>query len=321
MFKVLYNQARIGFSIEPVTPILIKAGGETFDPTKPDMEFVKTSTKFGDVPYLPGSSLKGVIRSHAERILRTLNLKWSKCDITQKGMSCTELRSGGSNNKKLPYSKHCFACRTFGSTELASRTRFTDAYPWSLNADREAMEEAAGQILLESRTSAKIDRSKGVAAGGALFSLQVVSAGQFYSEVSLRNYQLWQIALLAIVLRDINAGHQRLGASKSRGLGKVKIVVTGFEIQQFGSLADDGDKLKGVGCINQASEYDLIPKDELSKLDVLNSQSESLISVCFRPADDPDQCWLQMASQLVSEGGNWSKLLERKNSSEGGNPQ
>lgn len=315
MFKVLYNQALIEFCIEPVTPILIKTGGETSDPTKPDMEFVKTSTEFGHIPYLPGSSLKGVIRSHAERIFRTMNLKWADCDITQK--SCTELRGDRNSDGKLPYSKHCFACRTFGSTELASRTRCTDAYPWPPNAGNEAMREAAGKILLESRTSVKIDRSKGVAAGGALFSMEVVSAGQFYSEISIRNYQLWQIALLAIILRDINAGHQRLGASKSRGLGKVKIAVTGFEIQQFGALADEEDKLKGTGCISQASEYDLVLKDELSKPEFLSSQSENLISVCFKPTGNPDECWKQMASQLVSEGGNWSKLLEQKNCSEG----
>jgi len=323
MFKVLYNQARIDLCIEPVTPILIKTGRGSFDPTRPDMEFVKTSTEFGDVPYLPGSSLKGVIRSHAERILRTLNLKWSECDITRKPqerMSCVE-RWGRRSDEKVLYREHCFICRTFGSTKLASRTRFTDAYPWKPGSDQVAMKAATDMIVLESRTGNKIDRRKGVAAGGALFSTEVVSSGSFHCEITLRNYQLWQIALLALVFRDVNAGHQRLGASKSRGLGRVKVAVTDFEIQQYGSLADDGDKLKGVGCMGEPNDYDLIPEDELRKPDLLSSQSENYISLCFRPSAEPDQCWRTMASGIMGESGNWTKLLERKNPPKGGNPR
>jgi len=312
MFKVLYNQARMDICIEPVTPILIKTGREAFDPTRPDNEFVRTSMDFGEVPYLPGSSLRGVIRSHAERILRTLRLERSECDITQRGKACTE-RSGRRNGEKFPYKKHCFACRTFGSTELASRTRFTDAYPWPLTADREAMQQAAGEIILESRTSNKIDRRRGVAARGALFTAEVVSSGSFHSEVTLRNYQLWQIALLALVLRDINAGHQRLGASKSRGLGKVKIAITDFQIQQLGCLTDGGNKLMGIGCADRAEDYDLIPEDYIEAPEYLKSQSEYLISTCFTPAADPDECWKNMALKLVNSN-NWKNLLKRRES-------
>jgi CRISPR-associated RAMP protein (TIGR02581 family) len=306
MFKVLYNQIRIDICIKPVTPILIKTGREAFDPTRPDNEFVKTATSFGEVPYLPGSSLKGIIRSHAERILRTLNLEKSECDITRDN-SCVEKKG----DNKVPYKENCFACRTFGSTKLASRIRLTDAYPWRVGDDPEAMKKAAKDIITEPRTGNKIDRRKGIAAGGALFTSEVVTSGNFYSEITLRNYQLWQIALLSLVLRDINAGHQRIGASKSRGLGKVSINITDFDIYQFGCLRDGDNKIMGIGCVPDTKEYDLIPEDYIEVPEFIKAQQDSPVSACFRSASEPHESWSKLASMMVNSD-NWKRLMERR---------
>ena len=62
MHKQLVNEASFRFVIEPDGPILIKAGESGADPTRPDMEFVRTrwpGSKEPDV-YLPGSSLNSV---------------------------------------------------------------------------------------------------------------------------------------------------------------------------------------------------------------------------------------------------------------------
>ena len=72
MHKKFVNHCTINLSILPLGPILIKSGKEGADPTKPDMEFVETYHQGGRSIYLPGSSLKGAIRAHAERIVRTV---------------------------------------------------------------------------------------------------------------------------------------------------------------------------------------------------------------------------------------------------------
>jgi CRISPR/Cas system CSM-associated protein Csm3 (group 7 of RAMP superfamily) len=72
MHKRFVNQCTIDLTIVPCGPILIKSGKEGADPTKPDMEFVETYHAGGRSIYLPGSSLKGAIRAHAERIVRTV---------------------------------------------------------------------------------------------------------------------------------------------------------------------------------------------------------------------------------------------------------
>jgi CRISPR/Cas system CSM-associated protein Csm3 (group 7 of RAMP superfamily) len=72
MHKRFVNHCTINLTLIADGPILIKSGKEGADPTKPDMEFVETYHAGGRSIYLPGSSLKGAIRAHAERIVRTV---------------------------------------------------------------------------------------------------------------------------------------------------------------------------------------------------------------------------------------------------------
>src|SRR5688500_1445288 len=77
MLKQLVNECVIELHIIPEGPILIKSGVATI--SGPDMAFVKVWRNGIEEVYLPGSSLKGVLRSHAERIARTLN-EQAACD-------------------------------------------------------------------------------------------------------------------------------------------------------------------------------------------------------------------------------------------------
>src|SRR5438093_39819 len=70
MLKRLINECAVELRLHTVDPILIKSGLATV--SGPDMSFVLTYRGGHTEPYLPGSSLKGVIRSHAELIARTL---------------------------------------------------------------------------------------------------------------------------------------------------------------------------------------------------------------------------------------------------------
>ena len=314
MFKKLYNQARIVYQVKPVTPLLIKTGKESFDPTKPDMEFVRTRTPYGEVPYLPGSSLKGVIRSHGERIVRTLNLKC--CDLTAK--DC-----GRKINKETPledrYGEHCYICKTFGSTSLSSRMRITDANPWSVEAGDEEIASIAASldshVPTSRRTNVKIDRQKGASAGTALFDTEVVTGGSFQGEIVLVNYQLWQLALLSLVFRDIDSGFQRVGASKSRGLGRVSFQVRDFQLQQYGALAAEPGELRGIGCLEDklVQRYKLIGSDCLSSLpsDLMRDEILSTPGFmnCYRPEGEARDTWSELAKTLV-QGQSWQSFIE-----------
>lgn len=74
MHKATFLEGTLQFTIRPDGPILIKAGESGgADPVLPDMEFVRTYRNGKRQVYLPGSSIKGVVRAHIERICRSLD--------------------------------------------------------------------------------------------------------------------------------------------------------------------------------------------------------------------------------------------------------
>jgi len=198
--------------------------------------------------------------------------------------------------------------------------RITDAYPWSVNASQEQIREVAAKadkiVPTELRTNLKIYRRKGTAAGGALFEAEVVTGGLFFGEFTLRNYQLWQLTLLALVLRDFNEGHQRIGAAKSRGLGRVRVMVSEFEVQQWGVLASNGKELRGIGFLGEdiIKEYDLIKSDSMvapTSIQLDKEHTQPGIVDILKPTGDADERWRQLAEVLV-QSDNWKQLCGRR---------
>jgi CRISPR/Cas system CSM-associated protein Csm3 (group 7 of RAMP superfamily) len=61
---------RIKFGINLESPLLIKSGGSVgLSPLAPDMECIRTMREGESQVYIPGTSLKGVIRAHATRLV------------------------------------------------------------------------------------------------------------------------------------------------------------------------------------------------------------------------------------------------------------
>jgi CRISPR-associated RAMP protein (TIGR02581 family) len=214
MHKQLFNEALIEYTVIPTGPILIKAGESGADPTRPDMEFVRTHyAGRSDVPYLPGSSLKGVLRAHCERIVRTVDKGEGRrplaCDPLHANRSC----SGRLENKTWPghriHAESCFICQFFGNTSLAGHLRTADAYPTDVDA-----------VRTEERDGVAIDRVFGSVAVGP-FQLEVVMQGEFSTRLYLKNFTVAQLGLVALALRDLKAGRVGVGFGKSRGLGQV----------------------------------------------------------------------------------------------------
>jgi len=257
MLKKRLNAAKLSLSIRPYGPILIKSGIETPDPTRPDMEFVRTRhPEAGETVYLPGTSLKGAFRSHSERILAGLGIK-EICNPFDRQSACRKASTKRGNKKPDSaevFREQCPVCQTFGSLSISGRCTFLDAFPWPLGETGSAVLDGALEAnRTEKRTQVAIDRITGAARGSALFNLETVTSGTFFTEIVLRNFQLWQIGLLAIVLRDIDEGHQRIGFGKSRGLGSVSVQPDRIEILQ---VSKNTDSILGVGALCSESDRD-----------------------------------------------------------------
>ncbi len=270
MFRRWLNHATVRVAISPRGPILIKSGQETADPTRPGMEFVRTRhAVHGDSIYLPGTSLKGAMRSQAERVLRGLEIEIcnpfddrSGCRRGPRQQGGQGQRGGGRRQQPTSaeiFSAQCPACRTFGSFSVAGRCNVEDAYPW--NGENGAAAGAANAT--ETRWQVGIDRRTGQAQRSALFDLEVAVAGTFHTTIHLENFQLWQLGLIAALLEDMDRGDLPIGFGKTRGLGQVGVAVERVDVETLGR---DGRALFGAAALCPQAEvrgYDLAPDDEM----------------------------------------------------------
>ncbi|MFL6261118.1 MAG: RAMP superfamily CRISPR-associated protein [Thermoanaerobaculia bacterium] len=261
MFQTLQNTIRISFILKPDGPILVRAQTVGLDPGVADMEFQRTHRNGKSTVFLAGSGLKGVIRSHAERLLRTRGLY--ACDPTltrttggRQDVACGSLRKDDArrrNIRQLPHDGQCSTCFTFGSLHLAGRFRVSDAFPV------EGLDEDTN--LTEVRTGVGIDRRSQSAQRGVLYDTEVVVRGGFDVRIQGENYSLWQAALVLSTLDDLNAGLLRVGACKARGMGSVR--VEGLKVE-MGFLDRASDQLTGARQITSSeADYALPEADQI----------------------------------------------------------
>ncbi len=240
MLKKLLNEAFFTLRITADGPLLIKTGHTSI--SGPDMSPVLTMRNGKPEAFLPGSSLKGVFRSHIEKLVCSLKSQVvcypfderkekSKTDPQQRQQdyrkSCgAEFTRKGKDKREreliekrsdLIYTDSCSTCRLFGSTGFIGRVAISDAY-------------LASAENKERRDGVGIDRLSGGASHNALFELEVVSSGTvFESTVHLRNFEIWQLGMLFTVIKDMEDGLISIGSGRSRGLGKVTAEIVGHK--------------------------------------------------------------------------------------------
>lgn len=311
MHKMLVNQAELSLTISPFGPVLIKAGegASAANPSLPDMSFVRSR---GEV-YFPGSSLKGVIRSHCERIVRSVAGTLKDCAV---GGSCNPVmeRESCVNTKGLKkttpsnvmYQSSCFICQLFGHTQMASHVQFADAY---LTADSKA--------VLEERNGVAIDRIFGSVAQGP-FQFETLVDGDFETRITLQNFTCAHLGLLVMALHDLKDHVVRVGFGKSRGLGHVDV--------KFGEVSlrlQRGGGAEGVftGLMSDEHIRDSYGSDLLNNLDDRVSGLGAATPDLFRRAQ-----WLIAADDEQRRGqvfaafaGAWAALAERLEEAAHGN--
>ena len=240
MFKTAYNRAVLTLEIQTTTPLLIKAGDPGLNTAGVDLTPMRTKHQhYGSSVFIPGSSLKGVVRASAEAMIRGQKLGsvvTGSCDTIGSNTCGDQLRKKIDTDDRfkkaredgrgpIVYREHCAACRTFGSTMLKGRASFRDLFPWRTN---EGEEEANAERVdaanrLEVRHGVAINRLSGAVQNGPFDQELVPSGTSFFGEVALENYQVWQLGLLTAAFEELNDGFAQLGSAKSRGLGGVKV--------------------------------------------------------------------------------------------------
>lgn len=246
MFRKSYNRAVLRVRIDTVTPLRIGAGDVGIDPSGADLTCVRTRhATHGTTVYIPGSSLKGVVRAAAEAGIRGQKLTGDVLGACDDPLDHADKSCGAryQNDSRTPtyaiHKDHCLTCRLFGSQAIKGRASLRDLFPWSDSArpgDRLAPggSNQSSANRLELRHGVSIDRILGSVKNGP-FDQELVPAGvSFFGDIALENYQVWQLGLLAEAFDQLNQGIAQLGSSKSRGLGVVTVTVEQILHEQAG---------------------------------------------------------------------------------------
>jgi len=153
---------------------------------------------------LPSSSLRGAIRTQAERIIRTL--KGKACLIDDDKLACDPIEKYEEVEKKL-----CLACQMFGATGWQSPIQISD-FTW--------VENTQEYPPLQQEFVA-IDRFTGGGAEHLKFNAESVYKPCFqgYWKIDLQRVKPWGLGLLALVIRDLIEGDVTFGYGTAKGYG------------------------------------------------------------------------------------------------------
>ena len=270
MLKKLLNECRFTLTVHTEGPVLIKSGYATV--SGPDMTPVRTYRNGNTEVYLPGSSLKGVFRSHIEKVIRTLKdevvcnpFARTDPDSENDQLVCPKYAEVSCGNKfetrqedlsnEAVYLESCPACRLFGSTSFIGRVAISDAY----------LAEGSQQKT-EQRDGVGIDRLTGGAASGAKFDLEVVSSGvDFETDIYMRNFEVWQLGILMLIVADLEDGLIRIGSGRSRGLGNVKATISEVSVNYLGAVNGRSDNdVWGLGKLLGNGSYGTDTDDKVT---------------------------------------------------------
>jgi len=221
-------------------------------------------------PILPASSLRGALRSQAERIVRTIGGR--ACHVDDPGDACDAIENAAEVETKL-----CATCRLFGAPGWGTPIELSD---FGELEDSKALRFRHEMVA--------IDRFTGGTAGPSKFNAYVFWKPVLRGTVSveLGRIDMAGLAILALTLRDLLEGDISLGYGASKGYGALRGRIvsaaligggggTSVEETRIASLVketltDDEDKALAVLAKNAASvvthllEMNEIPTDDLS---------------------------------------------------------
>jgi len=216
----IFNQVVLDVRMKVNRTLLVGSGQGDITPGGVDIPQIRMTTgRNPDVqgePYVPGSSLKGAIRSTCETVIRTFvddcRSSGVLCydDAPEEKTTCGE----GEGEEARPL---CMMCDTFGNTNRISKVSFDDAFLTNMGV--------FGDRVVQHRAGVSLKRTTGAVDKGPFFIEFVPRGAEFEFKILCTNILPAELKLLLLALELFNQGRFKLGGQKSRGMGSVTFEV------------------------------------------------------------------------------------------------
>lgn len=210
------------------------------------------------VPFIPGSSLKGALRSTVEKLVPVLPEKagLTTCSLIEVDKDELENMSKEKRQEVCPtihqnditqrrrnnpekadeimketLNALCDTCRLFGSPYAASHVSINDLY----------MPASSASDIVQIRDGVAIDRDSERARDRLKYDFEVVPVGaRFDLEITLENASQQDIQLLCVGLSEYVHGFGIVGGKRSRGLGACQL--EGLEVSALELEVDEPER-------------------------------------------------------------------------------
>lgn len=260
MHRLIAGTATLTLSLTPQGPWMVRGHPDlepfTDNRGQPNQREVLAPLLDHDgVPYLPGSSLKGVLRSTAERILRSMHPDRDPAWVPladdpfvheQGAVRLPALRSQIADSELIEWLAHqpkAWLAAHPGYEQLmqdsarASRLIYAALSPASqlfgctLHAGLVMLDAARDtQVARQRRSHVAVDRFSGGVGAGPFIEDLAAAGAPLRTELRITNFALWQIALLGLTFQELNRGYQGFGGGTRKGQGQVRLRVERIEV-------------------------------------------------------------------------------------------
>lgn len=183
------------------------------------------------LPVIPGSSLKGVLRTVSAVLASRCGMD-AHTGLARYGDDCVSSLCGGAKKfdqlRSKAYSAgnldavksvvkgFCPTCLLYGAPSYSGKVYVGEFRP------------VPGTVSVGVKTGVGINRRTGASVERALYTVEYVEPGsRFEGSIIVRNAPNWLLSLLAASILAIHEGYAKIGGFKSRGMGRVKIVEEG----------------------------------------------------------------------------------------------
>ncbi len=244
-----------------------------------------------NIPFIPGSSFKGALRSTVEKIVPSLpdeaglfscglielDEEAEKEERKQGRKVCSTARQKAIVKErrekpgqeavilKKAIADRCNTCQLFGSPYAASCINVSDLYM--------PLEEWSG--IIQVRDGVAIDRDSEKAKDRLKYDFEVVPASAVFNlEITLENATTQDLQILCVGLSDFVHGFGAIGGKRSRGLGACRL-----EDLQVSKLELMGEGISESERNNRLKNYLL--KREFSSIETGEKFLNSYINTIF----------------------------------------